>query len=253
VLFSPPHYAVTISVGLFHFAQFAVVAAFFNALGPGAVRSRRWLLLLLWSLYIGHCELTDFNWGPYQVRSVLYMVTAAALIPFSLVMIAEYMKDWTAGAKAALLYFGWTILLMQIFPLFSGTAWYGPVYHDIDFMLPPPFPLMLFVPALAVGFVLYKVPLRSALLNYLLAGLVFVVTFTVTNWGTSALQLSEWGDNSFIAGHYPSYVFHETWKPTTTMAFDGLTLGASVLSVALAAVSIWMAVVVGRWVREVIR
>jgi hypothetical protein len=253
VLFSPPHYALTLAIALFHFAQFLVVATFFNAAGPEAVRARRWLLLLLASFYIGHCQITDFNWGPWQVRSVLYMVTAAFFIPFGLVVFSEYMKDWTAGAKAALLYFGWNIMLMQIVQRFPGHAEYGPVFHQIDFMLPPPFPLALFVPALAVGFVLYKVRHLSGLAKYLLAGLVFVVAFTATNWGTSALQLSEWGDNSFICGHYPSYVFHRTWKPVTTMALDGLTLGAGLLSVALAAVSIWVGVRVGGWVRRVVR
>jgi hypothetical protein len=253
VLFSPPHYALTIAIALFHFAQFVVVATFFNAQSPGAVRARRWLLLLLWSFYIGHCQITDYNWGPWQVRSVLYMVTSAAFIPFGLAMVSEYLEDWTAGAKAALLYFGWNILLMQVFQLFPARAEYGPVFHEIDFMLPPPFPLALFVPALAVGAVLYKVPHRFAVARYLLAGLAFVVSFTAANWGTSALQISDWGNNSIVAGHYPSYVFYAAWRPVTPLTFDGLTLGAGLLSVALAAVSIWAAVAVGRWVRRVIR
>ena len=253
VLFSPPHYALTIAIALFHFAQFAVVASYFNATEPVLRKVETGLLLLLWSFYIGHCQIMDYNWGPWQVRSVLYMATSALFIPFGLVMISEYLRSWTAGAKAALLYFGWNIVLMQIFQAFPASPQYAPVYHDIDFMLPPPFPLMLFLPALAVGFVLYRLRIGAPVLKYLLGGAAFVAVFTAANWGTSALQLSEWGDNSIVAGHYPSYVFHPSWKDVTPLAPDLLTLGTAVASVLLAAVSIWAGVVVGGWLRRVVR
>jgi hypothetical protein len=168
-------------------------------------------------------------------------------------MISEYLRSWTAGAKAALLYFGWNILLMQIFQTFHASPQYAPVYHDIGFLLPPPFPLAVFVPALAVGFVLYRLRLGSARLKYLLAGATFVVVFTATNWATSALQLSEWGDNSLVAGHYPSYVFHPAWKTVTPLGADLPTAGAALAGVCFAAASIWSGVVVGGWLRRVVR
>lgn len=253
IVFSPPHYTLSVAIAVFHFGQFVVVASYANTAPPEQSVALRRILLVLWSFLIGHQLITDYTWGPMQVRSVLFMATSALFVPFSLVMIVEYLRSRWAGAQAALIYALWCVLLMQIFQLFPASPQFGPVYHHIPFLLPPPFPLLLFIPAAAVGAVLYRMRSGPSWARHLLVGLTFLVVFTSVNWATSAFMAGPWGDNRFFAGGYPSFVYTPGYRVVTLMALDGRTVALALLSVGLAALSSWSGVAVGRWLRRIVR
>jgi hypothetical protein len=181
------------------------------------------------------------------------MVTSALFLPFSLVMIVEYLKSRWAGVQTSVIYLAWCVGLMQIFQLFPASPQFGPVYHHIPFLLPPPFPLLLFIPAAAVAVVFARLSDRPPWWRHLAVGATFLVVFTAVNGSTSAFLASAWGDNRFFAGAYPSFVYTPGYRVVTLIALDGRTLGLALLSVVLAALSSWSGVAVGRWLRRVVR
>jgi hypothetical protein len=142
---------------------------------------------------------------------------------------------------------------MQVFQLFPASPQFGPVYHHIPFLLPPPFPLLLFVPAAAVAVVVHRMRAGRVWARHLVVGLTFVVVFTAVNWVTSAFMAGEWADNRFFAGGHPSFVYTPGYRVVTLIALDGRTLGLGLLSVGLAALSSWSGLAVGRWLRRIVR
>ena len=253
IVFSPPHYMLSVAIAIFHFGQFVVVASYHNTARPEHAKVVRWVVLIIWSFLISHQLITDNAYGPLGVRSKFFLVTCALFIPYSLTLIQTYLNSRYAGVVCALLYFGGLIVVMQIFQLFPTTPGFGPVYHRVSFLLPPPFPLLLFIPAFAISLILGRREGARSWGTYLMAGLAFVVVFTGVNWVASGFLTSEWGNNRFFAGGDPASAFFANYRQVRPLGFDAFSGALAMMSVFLAAFSAWSGVWVGRWLRRVVR
>src|SRR5262249_8131890 len=80
--------------------------------------------------------------------SLFYKVAAITLPSFLLAPAFALRGRWTA-TSVALVYMGLTLLMAWTLPLFPATARLAPVYNPPTHMLPPTFPLLLVVPAVA--------------------------------------------------------------------------------------------------------
>jgi hypothetical protein len=92
--------------------------------------------------------------------------------------------------------------MVWLLPLLPGEPLVAPIYHPRDHLLPPPFPLLLLLPALAVDALLRAFPGRSqspagwgAAAE---AGLAFGIVFLVAQWSFAQFLLSSAADNRFF-------------------------------------------------------
>ena len=253
-VFSPPHYVLALSYAFFYFGQFMLVVAYHNTAGAAQARKLRWVELIIWSFLIGQQLLgMDATFGPAAAISGIFVVSCCVILPFSIVVIQTY-QDWKwASIVCTALYMLGLIVLMQVFQWFPSSPRFGPVYHHFDFLLPPPFPLLLVVPAAVVAFVLLRREGRPPLVTHLLAGLGFVAAFTTANLFYVAFLNSDLAANSFFAGGYPGSAFEAGFRPVRVLDLSAAS-GVLLLVCAVAAgLSSWSGQMFGRWLRQVVR
>ncbi len=135
------------------------------------------------------------------------------------------------ATRAASISMGLTALMVWILPLVPGSPLAGPIYHLRDHLLPPPFPLLLVAPAVALDWLLRSANL-SALRRSAEAGLAFFVLFIAAQWPFANFLLSPRADHPFFAGggrHWPFFMRlsegaqNEFWPGTPFDLFHAAT------------------------------
>ena len=253
-VFSPPHGLLAWGIAIFYLGQFGVVGLYRNTAPPAEERRALWAVIVIWSMFLGHMAIAaDPLYGPMAVRSIFFVATSALTFPFGFAFLNAYLGRKGGAAGASFVYMGIVILLMQLFQLFTAKPQFGPVFHHIATFLPPPFPLLLVVPALVVGWTLPPDRDRNPFGRYLLTGAAFVVAFNVTNWLTSALLVSPLAMNRFFGGMYPGTVFEQATRRAPRLAPNAAGFIAVAVALVVASYTAWLGHRGGRWMREVVR
>lgn len=168
---------------------------------------------------------TEYTWPNEQHASRFYTVVAMPF-PLMLVLAARASKVRAGATIAAATYMAIYIFMILVLPLFPAHPKLAPVYHPVDHMVPPAFPLLLIVPAMAIDLInAWSARWRASATpnaappwwrDWLLAGAfagVFVgLTFAV-QWPFSSFLLSDAADNRFFArsGHWPYFSQPGDW------------------------------------------
>lgn len=253
VVFSPPHAILGWGIVMFYLGQFLLAVRFRNATLATLEATTRWQIIVLWSLYLGHAAINvDPLYGPLAVRSPAFVLSSTLGFPGALALLPTYLGRRWAGLAAAALHMAAIVLFMQVFQLFPATPRFAPVYHRLTHFLPPPFPLWLVVPAVAVALALPR-ELKPTLRAAALLGAVFVVSFNATNWLSSSFMTSPWAQNRFFAGGYPGSAFEADFRHIVRLGLNGT--GAAVFAVSVVTASLMSAwgLFWGRWLRALTR
>jgi len=188
-----------------------------------------------------------------QHRGVFYKISAAAY-PVILVAAARGARlRWPATAAAAA-FMAIGAAMSWILPLFRAQPLLGPIMNPIDRMVPPPFPLLLLLPALAIDLLLQRVKQRDWTLSLLL-GAAFVWVFFVAQFHFAEFMLSPDARNWFFAGDRWSYderlgqAHHEFWGQTRDPITPRGMVVATLIGIVSARVGLWW----GNWMRRVVR
>ncbi len=194
----------------------------------------------------------------YQHSASFYQI-ACATYPILLVAMAKAGRlRWSAtlGAATYLVVAGAMVWLL---PLMAARPMTGPIYNPLDHLMPPPFPLLLMVPAIAVDLLLRRVRWSDRPgLGWLQAGvlgLVFFFLFLCAQWTFAGFLLSPAADNWFFAGGGKHWPFFLKISPPARVAFwesgpDVMTgvnaLRALGLSMIAARLGLWL----GAWMKR---
>jgi hypothetical protein len=156
--------------------------------------------------------------------TLFYRVTAIGL-PLILVATSRPSRlRWPATTTAAM-YMGAMLVLMWTLQLFPATPRLAPIYNAVTHMVPPPFPLLLIVPAFAIDLLMRRFSGRDWLLAFA-AGLTFVATMVAVHWWWSEFLLSPNARNAIFGADQWDYNVklgpwrYEFWRAEqTTLAF----------------------------------
>jgi hypothetical protein len=186
------------------------------------------VMIALWADFA-----TEFTWPNLQHAAYFY---SAVSTPFPLLLLlAARASNVRGGATIAaatytLIYIGMILVL----PLFPAHPKLAPVYHPVDHMVPPAFPLLLIAPAIAIDLIHGWINRSSRSANgqappadstvrrprwwrdWLLALLfaaVFLAIMFAVQWPFSTFLLSDAADNRFFArsGHWPYFARPGDW------------------------------------------
>src|SRR5207248_3544358 len=91
---------------------------------------------------------------PNVAHTVLYYKVAACVLPLLLVAGARAARLRWPATTAAAVYMLISLLMIWILQLAPATPKLAPVFNPVTNMVPPPFPLLLVVPALAIDLVM---------------------------------------------------------------------------------------------------
>ena len=210
------------------------------------------------TLALIHIVTLQLSYPNYQHSASFYKTTCATY-PLVLVALAKSGRwRWsaTAGATVYAAVFGGMVWLL---PLFPAQPQVGPIYHQLDHLMPPPFPLLLIVPALAVDLLVKKLhwPERRVVgwLQAIALGLAFFLCFLLAQWMFAEFLLKPAADNWFFAGggkHWPFFL--KISPPARVMFWDAppdqldgrnalVVLGLSMLAARL---GLWLGAWMGR-------
>src|ERR1051326_6822687 len=89
----------------------------------------------------------------FQHTSEFYEVACGSYaLPLAMIAIAG--SGRFAATKAAFAYMGLACVMVWVLPRFAARPLTAPVYNSMDHLMPPPFPLLLFIPALVFDLIL---------------------------------------------------------------------------------------------------
>src|SRR5438034_3225215 len=92
---------------------------------------------------------TEFTWPNLQHAAYFYRVVSVPF-PLLLVLAARASNIRAAATIAAAVYMSLYILMILLLPLFPAHPKLAHIYHPVDHMVPPAFPLLLVLPAAAI-------------------------------------------------------------------------------------------------------
>ncbi|MCZ6792566.1 MAG: hypothetical protein O7J95_03005 [Planctomycetota bacterium] len=201
---------------------------------------------------------TDYCYPNRQHGSTFYKVSSLTY-PFYLVVAARAVRWRWPATTTALVYTGIMLVMGWILPLFPAEPLLAPIYNPLDHMAPPPFPLLLVAPAIAIDLALRALRpgsgwLKGTLLAALL-GTLFLGIYLPVQWFFSEFLLSPAADNPFFFGaqffayfNEPGEWMHQFWGTS-----DRLTLPQLGLSWLLSVLSAGAGLAFGGWMSRVQR
>ena len=154
--------------------------------------------------------------------------------------------------------------MVWILPLFPAQPKLAPIFNPVTHMVPPPFPLLLIFPALAIDLVLRKAGEAFGWRRVALAlviGAVFLGVFLVVQWYFAEFLLSPLAENWFFAGNR-AWDYSSNLGDWTTRFWnvnpadrngDLLTISAVAVSWVLASFTSWLGLLLGGWMKKVQR
>jgi hypothetical protein len=257
-ILSPPHVLLALGFTGIQVGALLMLAARQNDAAPGDphLGAYRWWFayaagLLLANLAIMWMESIGF---PNQAHSAAYYKICAGAFPILLVATARTSTLRWPATTAAAVYMAVNIVMLWILPLFPATPQLAPIYNAVDHFIPPPFPILLVVPALAIDLVLRRGPhndwSRAALM-----GIGFVLLLLAVQWYWSMYLVSPASEN-FVFGvqrwNYNNRVGawdHQFWNIRTSP----LTLASVVTAMAIAVAGSRLGLWWGAWMARVRR
>ncbi len=166
---------------------------------------------------------TEYVAFPNAHRRGEFYLVSAGVFPILLAGISRGSLLRWGGTLSAVFYVGLTLLMIWILQLFRAEPLLGPILRDVDSMVPPPFPLLLVVPAVGVDLIVRWLPAGASRLRPWLAslaiGAAFVALLLAVQWTFSSFLLSENARNFVFAADQWDYNSrpgpwqHEFWGP----------------------------------------
>jgi hypothetical protein len=261
-IISPPHTLLGLGMFGISFGALLLVLSRQNRLQDGAGSG---LFIYVGGIFLALAGVfvMEYIFPNAQHAARFYKVCALAF-PVRLVTMGRAGRtSWTA-TRMAVVYLLVVCLMVWILPLFPAQPKLAPIFNPLTHMVPPPFPLLLIFPALAIDLVLRKAGeatgWRCALLALVL-GAVFLVVFLAVQWFFSEFLLSSLARNWFFAGNrvwsYGDHIGDWTTRFWNVDPSDDdanlLTLSALAISWIFASVTCWLGLLLGGWMRKVQR
>jgi hypothetical protein len=255
-ILSPPHSVLAAGMYFLVFGGLLQVLSVQNRSASEGGTAGRWLFVWAGGILLCMSSIMIMEKTfPNQQHAGEFYRTTMLVFPFYIFPIARAAKVPMPATTVAGIY----VLLMGaavwVLPLFPGQPKLAPIYNPVTHMVPPAFPMLMVLPALAIdGAMLLFGRGRSwwrDALAVLVGGTFFAAIFGVVQWHFSKFLLSDGAKNWFFVGgrHWPYYSrpdwFHTFWDvsedPINVSAIAwawGLALLASALGLALGN---WMA------------
>ncbi len=127
---------------------------------------------------------------PNHMHSARFYMATAAVFPLMLVASARASPlRWGATLTAAF-YMSIVLAMLWILELFPAQSKLAPVFNPATHMVPPPFPLLLVVPAVLIDVLQRRVGNRHDWLLAAVTGLAFVAVMLAVHWFWAEFMLS---------------------------------------------------------------
>jgi hypothetical protein len=262
---SPPHTLLilgirAVSVGVL----FLILAAMNRAVGDdSSTGEQTYKRLQHLFLYVGGLIvsgqmffLIEYTWD-VQLHSALAYVAMGIALPVIFALLSQASRYKWAATSTAAVYTIFAIAEILILPLFPAQPKLGPVFNPVTHLVPAKFPILIFVPAIALDLLWQKTSAWKPWKVALASGFLFIAVLTIVEWPFANFLLSRASENRFFGTIYFDYNSRPEGFDRLRRFFhpdQGAVLYFGLLRAAIyASISAWIGLSFGRWVRSVQR
>ena len=261
---SPPHTLLILGIRAVGVGMLFLILAEMNRVALGGegpatgFRRLQMLFLYLGGLMVGGQMffVQEYTWDVALHQAAAYIALAIA-IPVAFAAFSEASRFRWAATTCAAVYTLFVIGEILILPLVPAQPKLGPVYFPVTHLVPAKFPILIIVPALALDLLWQRTKKWKPWQIALVSGVLFVALVTAVEWPFADFLLSKASANRFFGTIYFDYNarpwsfdrLREFLHPDSGMK---LWLGLARASV-YAAISTWVGLAFGRWMRGVQR
>ena len=257
-ILSPPHMVLAAGMIAVHVGALILILGRMNR-----AHGREQARLRVLYLYVGGMILVCLTILLMELTFRSLMHTArfyrvvAMVVPVVLAAVARGSGYRWGATAAAGVYSVFLLLMGWILPLFSAQPKLGPVYQHVTQFIPPEFPLLLIVPALALDLVWQHTGDWGAWRQSVVSGAIFLAVFATVQWPFADFLMSPWARNWFFGAKYFEYFAPPTSMYVRYRFFVGET-GAlfrqeMALALAGAILTTRLGIAAGDWMRRIQR
>ena len=154
----------------------------------------------------------EFAAFPNDMHGPAFYRVTAVFMPIILVATSRPSRLRWPATTTAMVYMAIVMLLIWILPLFPATAKLAPIHNPVSRMIPPPFPLLIIVPAFAIDLLMRRVRINDWLLAVVI-GTVFVTGMLAAHWWWGEFLLSPMARNRFFGvDQWDYYIRVGDWR-----------------------------------------
>jgi hypothetical protein len=257
-IISPPHIVLFLGIYAIIIGTMILISGHMNRATGIARRHSRWMFLYVAGIFftVLMIMLMENTSRAYLHSSAPY-IAMCSLVPISLALGWRATRLPFAATAIVGLYTLINISLIQILPLFPAQPKLGPVYQQVTQFIPPQFPILLIVPAIALDLLWRRTASWNLWKIALASGLVFSALLISTEWFFADFLMSPAAANRFFGTRY----FYYALPPQSALAHNLFSITEStaqlwmglVLAAAAAVLSIRWAISRGNWMHEIKR
>lgn len=257
---SPPHMILAAGILAVELGVLILILGFMNR---AEGKQREWLNWLF--LYVGTMVIVlmatltlEYTGRVFQHTAFMYFVVCLAMpsVIASVARASQPAMKWAATSVTGF-YMLFYCLLIWTLPLFPATPKLGPVYNPVTQFIPPAFPLLLIVPALALDLLWARTQHWNRWLLAAVSGLVFLGVLLAAQWPFANFLMSPMASNGFFGTIYRGYYegsnslesLNRFWTGETASQFWA-NLGRAGLT---AMITMAIGLAAGDWMRRVKR
>ena len=259
-IISPPHSVLVLGIFAVEIGSLFLIMAAMNR-ASNDERLFRHLQLML--LYLAGLMLVLTMFFRLEYTMGIFLHRASAYIAVSIGVPLYYAAVWKASHNRwastwiTAIYTVVLIAVILILPLFPAQPKLGPVFQPVTHFVPPPFPLLLIVPAFLLDLLWIRFGERNKLLVSLASGPLFVLGLVAAQWPFTDFLMSKASQNRFFATGYLDYGT-PSWSHQALHRFvdpqHGLVLWAGLAWAMLySSISVWLGLLLGDWMRKIQR
>ena len=214
-ILSPPHVLLILGNLAVNTGTLILILGMMNRARAEFRSKLNWLFLYIGGVVLIGLMLMimEFSWHALMHSGVYYRVVCM-VVPLVLAGVARASeKRWAATTVASVYWLFWAGM-GWILPLFPAEAKLGPVYHQVTQFVPPEFPMLLFIPALALDILWNRTrdwkPWKLAAAS----GLLFLGVLIAVQWPFSDF-LNTAGAQNWL---FHTNVYDYNTRPTSILA-----------------------------------
>ena len=182
-ILSPPHVVLIFGLMAIRFGAVVLILGEMNR-AEGVLRRKLDALLLYMFTYLLGLAVTVFQEYTFtdSMHSALFYLLMSSFTPMFLVAVAQVSEFRWASTAIAAIFTTLNLMFLWLLPLFPAEPKLGPVYHHVTTFIPPPFPLLILVPALALDLLRPRLRTWNRWRRSAAFGAVFLGTFVAVQW-----------------------------------------------------------------------
>jgi hypothetical protein len=211
-ILSPPHVLLALGMTVIRIGTLVMVVAQMNRATGELYRKLERLsfftLVVLLGLSVGIME--ELTHRVFMHGATFYLVLALTAPGWMALASRISKQPWAATILTA----SYTVLhlgFLWLLPLAPAEPQLGPVYQNVTHLVPPDFPLLIVVPAIAIDLFRRRIGEWNRWLQAAALGATFVMIIVAVQWPFASFLMSPASRNWIFGTHYHPYFAPPSW------------------------------------------